>query len=35
MGSQLLIGCSGWNYPYPPDRGGWLNVSILIQRHEN
>ena len=26
MDSRLLIGCSGWNYPDPPDRGGWLNV---------
>jgi len=26
MCSQLLIGCSGWNYPDPPERGGWLNV---------
>ncbi len=22
MCSQLLIGCSGWNYPDPPERGG-------------
>lgn len=23
MGS-LLVGCSGWNYPEPSDKGGWV-----------
>ena len=23
---QFLIGCSGWNYSDPPDKGGWTSV---------
>ena len=26
MDSNVLIGCSGWNYNETPDKGGWLNV---------
>ena len=26
MNSRLFIGCSGWNYNDPSDKGGWLNV---------
>lgn len=26
MSSQLFIGCSGWNYGDPSDKGGWLDV---------
>ena len=26
MDSNILIGCSGWNYNDYPDKGGWLNV---------
>ena len=29
MCSQLFIGYSGWNYPDPPEGGGWLNVFYL------
>ena len=24
--SELLLGCSGWNYPDTPDKGGWTGV---------
>ena len=24
--SELLLGCSGWNYPYSADKGGWTGV---------
>jgi hypothetical protein len=23
---ELLLGCSGWNYPDNPDKGGWTGV---------
>jgi hypothetical protein len=23
---ELLLGCSGWNYPDTPDKGGWTGV---------
>lgn len=26
MPPQLYIGCSGWNYGDPSDKGGWLNI---------
>lgn len=26
MNSNILIGCSGWNYNNTPNNGGWLNV---------
>jgi uncharacterized protein YecE (DUF72 family) len=26
LNSNILIGCSGWNYNNTPDNGGWLNV---------
>ncbi len=24
--SSLVLGCSGWNYPDTPDKGGWTSV---------
>ena len=26
MNAKLFLGCSGWNYGDPSDKGGWLNV---------
>ena len=26
MNAELFLGCSGWNYGDPSDKGGWLNV---------
>ncbi len=26
MCPQLFLGCSGWNYGDPSEKGGWLNV---------
>ncbi len=26
MNAELFLGCSGWNYSDPSDKGGWLNV---------
>lgn len=24
MTGKILVGCSGWNYPDPPEKGGWV-----------
>ena len=23
---EIFIGCSGWRYPGPPQKGGWSNI---------
>jgi hypothetical protein len=28
---ELLLGCSGWNYPDTADKGGWTGDSILTR----
>jgi hypothetical protein len=34
--SSFLIGCSGWNYPDTPDKGGgWTEVSTLIKKQKD
>ncbi|HEY7080338.1 MAG TPA: DUF72 domain-containing protein, partial [Nitrososphaeraceae archaeon] len=26
MQGNLILGCSGWNYPDTPDKGGWTGI---------
>ena len=26
MQGNIVLGCSGWNYPDTPDKGGWTGV---------
>jgi uncharacterized protein YecE (DUF72 family) len=26
MQGNLILGCSGWNYPDTPDKGGWTEI---------
>jgi hypothetical protein len=31
---ELLLGCSGWNYPDNPDKGGWTLENIQRPKSE-